>query len=98
MARTKSRAVSNRDAVEDTVADTYTQETVEIDAARIEGAMKVIDRILNRIILGDEIDESVARVRMIGSGVERKTFMIRTDCARSTSNTRAHRRVGRPCA
>jgi hypothetical protein len=30
--------------------------------------MEVIDRILNRIILGDEVDESVARIRMIGSG------------------------------
>ena len=29
--------------------------------------MKVIDRILNRIVLGDEVDESVARIRMIGS-------------------------------
>jgi hypothetical protein len=33
--------------------------------------MKVIDRILNRIIFGDEVDKSVARIRVRGWGVER---------------------------
>jgi hypothetical protein len=46
-------------------AGTYTQKTVEINAAGIEGTMEVIDRILNCIVLGDEIDKSMARIRMI---------------------------------
>ena len=45
-------------------ADTYAQKTVEINATRVEGAMKVIDRILNRAVLGDQVDESVARIRI----------------------------------
>jgi len=38
---------------------TYTQKTVEIDAARVERAMEVIDRVLDRVIFGDEVDESM---------------------------------------
>jgi hypothetical protein len=38
---------------------THAQKTVEIDAARIEGAVKVIYRVLNRIVLGDEVNKSV---------------------------------------
>jgi hypothetical protein len=46
------------------VGQTYSQKTVEVDAACVERAMEVIDCVLNRIVLGDEIDESVVRMRM----------------------------------
>jgi hypothetical protein len=59
MSRAKSRTVSNRALSRTCRADTYAQKTVEINAIRVEGAMKVIDRILNSVILGDEVDKSM---------------------------------------
>lgn len=42
-------------------ARTYAQKTVEIDAARVERAMEMINRVLDRVIFGDEVYESVGR-------------------------------------
>jgi hypothetical protein len=47
------------------VGQTYSQKTVEVDAACVERAMEVIDCVLNRIVFSDKIDESVVRMRMI---------------------------------
>lgn len=52
-------ALSEKKKKKTTKHGTYAQKTVEIDAARIECAMEVIYRVLNRAVLGDEIDESV---------------------------------------
>jgi hypothetical protein len=38
---------------------THAQKTVDVDAARVERAVEVIHRVFNRIILGDEINQSV---------------------------------------
>jgi hypothetical protein len=38
---------------------THPQKPVEINAARIQGAVEVIYCVLNRIVLGDEINKSV---------------------------------------
>jgi hypothetical protein len=38
---------------------TYAQKTVEVDAARVECAVEVIHRVLNRAVFGDEVYESV---------------------------------------
>ena len=46
-------------ALEGHRARTYAQKAVEIDAARVERAMEVINRVLDRVIFGDEVDESV---------------------------------------
>jgi hypothetical protein len=40
-------------------AQTYTQKTVEIDAARLERTVEVINRVLDRVIFSNEVDESV---------------------------------------
>ena len=40
-------------------ARTYAQKTVEIDAARVERAMEMINRVLDRVIFGYQVDESV---------------------------------------
>jgi hypothetical protein len=37
---------------------TYAQKTVEIDAARVECTVEVIHRVLNRTVLGDELNKS----------------------------------------
>jgi hypothetical protein len=39
--------------------NTHPQKPVEINAARIQGAVEVIYCVLNRIVLGDEINKSV---------------------------------------
>lgn len=54
-----SRTVSNQRAIEGTGARTYAQKTVEIHAARVERAVEVINRVLDRVIFGDEVDQSV---------------------------------------
>jgi hypothetical protein len=60
MSRAKSRNCQQLRAGEDICrADTYAQKTVEINAIRVEGAMKVIDRILDSVILRDEVHKSM---------------------------------------
>jgi hypothetical protein len=42
-------------------ARTYAQKPVKIDAARVERAMEMINCVLDRVIFGDEVYESVGR-------------------------------------
>jgi hypothetical protein len=59
--RASQGAVSNRALTQKDIKPNYThaQKTVEIDAARVECAVEVIYRVLDRIVLGDEVNESV---------------------------------------
>lgn len=56
--RARGGAVSNPRAHKPTNY-THAQKTVEVNAARVECAVEVIDRVLNGIVLGDEINQSV---------------------------------------